>query len=493
VVFNRKGLRGNRSGGPGSSTNRGPHAGGSRGVVDREGILRHKLSLTVGLLTLALSASFAPAQTNRIHERLENAATLIRNNRIVEAEQQLNSILKIAPNEAAALNLLGTVRAQQGRLNEAETLMTRAAKIDPAFVAVHMNLAFLYMLKNAPEKAISELKVVVSLEPDNIEANYKLARLLLSRGQIDDSIAVIEKVKLSPPASVVFLTLLGDAYLKKGNVDKAEENYLLVLAAQKDNADAILGLAKVSRSRGDMKATLAYLSQARELAARSPDLLYKVGVVALALGVFTEAQSTLEEAVRLKSDEPSYLIALGAAWLKKPDLFAAETVFRRALELQPDNAQGQMYLGYVLYKQKKFDEARGYFEKTVKADSRVPESFYYLAMILQEENEDERAIALLEKAIDVSPSFANAHVALGASYLKLKDYPRAQKELELGAKLNPDDSKAHYQLAVLYARLKDPKRAQAEMQIVERLKALDQSQKREGDTFVITPAIPNPR
>jgi hypothetical protein len=62
----------------------------------------------------------------------------------------------------------------------------------------------------------------------------------------------------------------------------------------------------------------------------------------------------------------------------------------------------------------------------------------------------------------------------------------------LGVKLNPDDSKGHYQLAVLYARLKDPKRAQAEMQIVERLKALE-SQKREGDTFLIMPATPNPR
>jgi Tfp pilus assembly protein PilF len=102
-------------------------------------------------------------------------------------------------------------------------------------------------------------------------------------------------------------------------------------------------------------------------------------------------------------------------------------------------------------------------------------------------------VALLEKAIAASPSFAHAHVALGASYLKLKDYPRAQKELELGAKLNPDDSKAHYQLAVLYARLKDPKRAQAEMAIVEQLKAVEQSQKKEGDTFVITPPIPDRR
>jgi Flp pilus assembly protein TadD len=449
---------------------------------------------TIPVLLLLLStAAFATAQTNNIQARLENAATLIRESRIAEAEQQLNSILKVAPNDAAALNLLGTVRAQQGRLNEAESLLIRAAKIDTGFAAVHMNLAFLYLLKNAPEKTILELKEVVSLEPNNLEANYKLARLLLSRGQIDESIGVIEKVKSAQPASVVFLVLLGDVYFKKGNVVKAEENYRLALAAQKENTDAILGLAKVSQNRGDTKGALGYLGQAKELAANSPDLLYKVGVAALGFGVFDEAQSSLEQAVKLKPGETSYLIALGAAWLKKPDVFTAEQFFRRALELQPDNAQGQMYLGYVLYKQKKFNEARSYLEKTIKADASVPEPFYYLGLIVQEENEDERAIALLEKAIQLSPSFANAHVALGASYLKLKDYPRAQRELELGARLNPDDSKAHYQLAVLYARLKDQKRAQAEMQIVEKLKVLDQSQKREGDTFVISPATPNQR
>jgi len=450
----------------------------------REGPFRKMPSVIIGLLILLLNATFVPAQTNNLQARLENAATLIKENRIAEAEQQLNTILRAAPNEAAALNLLGALRAQQGRLNEAETLLMRAVKIDPTFVPVHMNLAFLYLLKNVPEKTISELREVVKLEPNNIEANYKLGRLLLSRGHVDESIVVVEKAKSS---SMVFLTLLGDAYFKKGDAGKAEENYLLALAAQKNNADAILGLAKVSQARGETKTTSAYISQAREVAGNSPDLLYKVGVAALSLGIFDEALSDLEQVVKLKPDEPSYLIALGAAWLKKPDLFAGEQMFRRALELQPNNSQAQMYLGYVLYKQKKFSDAKPYLEKTIKADPNIPEPFYYLGLIVQEENEDEQAVALLEKAIAVSPSFANAHVALGASYLKLKDYPRAQRELELGAKLNPDDSKAHYQLAVLYARLKDPKRAQAEMEIVERLKTIDQSQRKEGDTFVIAP------
>src|SRR5438067_10311321 len=52
----------------------------------------------VAFLTLLLTASFVPAQIDNLQARLENAAALIRDHRIAEAEQQLNSILRTAPN-----------------------------------------------------------------------------------------------------------------------------------------------------------------------------------------------------------------------------------------------------------------------------------------------------------------------------------------------------------------------------------------------------------
>src|SRR5215475_9203983 len=56
----------------------------------------------------------------------EQIATLIRDNRLAEAEQQLVAVLKTSPGQPAALNLLGTIRAKQGRLAQAESLFLRA-------------------------------------------------------------------------------------------------------------------------------------------------------------------------------------------------------------------------------------------------------------------------------------------------------------------------------------------------------------------------------
>ncbi|HYY59390.1 MAG TPA: tetratricopeptide repeat protein, partial [Pyrinomonadaceae bacterium] len=137
------------------------------------------------LLLILLTPLCTLAQGDTPAERLERAAALIGSNRIEEAEQQLNYVLKVRPNDPVAFNLLGAVRAKQGRLDEAEALFSRAIRVDNQLIGAHMNLAYLYLLKGVPEKTAYELKEVLRLEPNNADASHKLAWLLLSQGRFD--------------------------------------------------------------------------------------------------------------------------------------------------------------------------------------------------------------------------------------------------------------------------------------------------------------------
>jgi tetratricopeptide (TPR) repeat protein len=448
--------------------------------------------MAVPLLFMVLVNPFnSQAQKISLDKRLERAAALISEKRISEAEQQLSHILKIRPNNALALNLLGTIRAQQRKLDEAQSLFARAISADGQLIGPRLNLAYLYSLKGDQEKSISELKGVLSLDPSQPEALEAVARSLLARGQIDETLRALERTTQPEALSAPLLVLLGDEYLKKGNLDKAQQSYQFAVSKQSEDADAILGLAQVYQFRGDAQNALVYLSRARKLVATSPETLYRFALVSARAGLYEEANVSLQAAIKLKPDEAAYFVALGNTWLKKPDVLAAEHAFRRAVELQPDGAQAQMYLGYALMEQKKYPEAREWLEKSLARDAGNPETFYYLGLIAQEQNEDDRAIDLLKKAIQLVPSFSFPHAALGSSYLKLKNYPLAKAELELSVKLNPDDAKAHYSLAVLYARLKEPERAQQEMQIVEKLKQAGKTHQKERNPG--SPSASNPR
>ncbi|HEY0003268.1 MAG TPA: tetratricopeptide repeat protein, partial [Pyrinomonadaceae bacterium] len=319
----------------------------------------------------------------------------------------------------------------------------------------------------------------------------RLAWLLFSQGRFDECISFIEKAKRAYALTAPLLVVLGDAYLKKGEPDKAWESYLLAIEGQSNNADALLGLVQVSQVKGDAASAVLYLTRAREIITDAPGPLYRFALAALNSNLVDDAMMAVKRAIALKPDEPSYHFVLGITWLrlKKPDLQEAEQAFRQFLKYRPDSPQGQMHLGYVLLKQKRYAEARPLLERSAQQETGTPETFYYLGLIAREQNEDQRAVELFEKAIQLLPSYAYAHIALGSAYLKLKNYARAQAELELGVKLKPDDSKAHYNLAMLYARLKDQQRAQEEMRIVEKLK----SEGKAEDDDVLAPATQSPR
>jgi len=426
----------------------------------------------IAFLFLLLVPHNAAAQSDPFVKKLEQAAAFIVDNRLDEAEKNIQALLRTAPNNAAALDLLGTIRAKQGRLDDAETLFTRAVRADNQLIGAHMNLAYLYLLKGMPDKTAIELRAVLRLDPDNADATYKFAWLLLSQARYDECITFIERAGQSRALTVPMLVVLGDAYFKKGNFDQAEKSYLAALA-QQDNADALLGLARVSQAKSNATASLDYLRRAQSFLGDSPDRLYKFALAASGLNLIAEAIGALKRAIELQPEEPSYYLVLGMVQLtvKKPVLQDAEENFRECLKRQPDNAQAQIHLGYVLLKQKRYADAQVWLEKTTQKQTRSPEAFYYLGVIAQEQGVNQKAVELFQRTIQLDPSFANAHIGLGAVYLKLKDYPRARQELEIGVKLNPDSSKAHYNLAILYARLKEPQRAQEEMRIIEKLKS----------------------
>ena len=415
----------------------------------------HKALLLLCFL-LCLSVIPVRAQSADVVQIFEHVATLISNNRLAEAEKELTSVLRIQPNLPAALNLMGTVRAKQGRLVEAETLFLRAVQIDKNYTGARMNLVYLYQLKRAPDKAIAQLNEVVALEPENRDARV----------------------------------LLGDAYLEKNDLQKAEENYLAVLDNKLDNAGALFGLAQISRLKGETREEAIYLNRVATLAgdSKSPDFLYKFALEAMRAGMFDAAKSALERSLELKPKEPSYLLALGIAWLRKGDLFEAEKLFRHLLELQPNNAQGQLHLGYVLLNQKKYAEARTWLEKSARTSNAIPEVFYYLGLVAQEQHDDAGAIVLFEKAVRQLPTYAHVRIALGSSYMKLKNYVRARQELETAVKLDPEEPTAHYNLALLYARIKEPERAQEELKIIDQLKAKGAS----TNGVVVLPPKSNP-
>ncbi len=358
---------------------------------------------TVLALCCALfSPAVATAQANDRVEQLKRAASLVGSNRLAEAEQQLNQILKVAPQEPAALNLLGALRAKQGRLEEAESLFLRALRGDEKLAGARMNLAYLYLLRREPEKSAAQLREVLRLEPANAEAAHRLAWLLLSQNRVEECVALFESLKETRALSAPLLAVAGEAYLRKG----------------------------------DRGAAVASFKKAAELNPSEPSYHFALGSAWLRYPAdLSEAELAFRQFLRLRPDDAQGQMHLGYVLLKQKRLAEARALLETSTRKGAATPEAFYYLGLIAQGENEDARAIELFEKSIQLAPTYAHAHVALGATCLKLKDYARAQQALEEGAKLSPEDPKAHYNLALLYARLKQSERAQEEMGIVKRL----------------------------------------------------------
>jgi len=145
--------------------------------------------------------SLKPGPLN-LGQSLNEALNLQRAGQLREAEKIYMRVLKSVPDNFDALNLLGTVKARLGEIDEAARLFGAAVKSNARVPQAWFNLGqALYMLKRYAE-ALSSCDKALALAPDDIGTLDLRANVLLSLGRPGDALAEFQRVLGRAPNNV---------------------------------------------------------------------------------------------------------------------------------------------------------------------------------------------------------------------------------------------------------------------------------------------------
>jgi len=217
-----------------------------------------------------------------IGQSLSEALAMQRQGRLREAEKIYLRVLKAAPNNFDALNLLGTVKAQLGHLGEAHRLISAAVKINPGVADAWTNLGqVLHGLKRDAE-ALECFDKARALAPDDVGILNHRANALFSLGRFDEALAGFRQVLARVPHHAEALINSGSALLKLGFPEQA----------------------------------VAELDRAGAIAPGHPGAHYNRGIALNALGRYADAIAANERAL---AAAPEHL----GAWLNRGKALAA--------------------------------------------------------------------------------------------------------------------------------------------------------------------------
>ena len=162
-------------------------------MTTRKDLCRRVGFLTVSLLTIAISFSFAYSQTGDvIHQDLMVGQRLYREGRYAEASLALKAAVKRNKNDVDAWYYLGLCYLRQSDFKSATKAFQTGLRLKPDSAAVHTGLALTFLLRNKLKDALRESERAVALDSTNTDAHFVLGMVKLHIGKKEQALAEAE-------------------------------------------------------------------------------------------------------------------------------------------------------------------------------------------------------------------------------------------------------------------------------------------------------------
>ncbi len=416
---------------------------------------------TSAYLTSGLAELYA--KTGRIRDAVVEAQDIIkRNPNNLEARRLLGRIY---------LRSLGDMQAGSGSesiLKLAIEQYEQIVRLQPDSMDDHLLLGRLYRLNNDLQKAETEFKTAVKLQPDSEEAVTTLAYLYNELGDTARAAQVLSSVPNTERSAKLY-SALGYTYEQQKQYKEAIESYRHAIELDRDNLDAIRGLAQNLLNDGQ---TDAALEQYKVIADANPEdaqtyvriaeIYRKQGKFDLALENLKKAEAMVQDSVEVpyniaaiyqaqgRYDEAIPIMVDLLKKSEKPDgKYSNGEKSNRAVFLER--------LGTIYRDQGNNQAAIETFRKIVAlgGDDNVERGYQQIIDTWREAKEWQKATDAAKEAVKKLPTSRDLKMVLAAQQADMGDADKALKDVHAMLKddASPDAKSDNRQVYITLAQM----------------------------------------
>ena len=336
--------------------------------------------------------------------RYQEARLALMEGKLDAARELIQPILRMQPDSARAVLLMGAVDLQADALVAAETNLAKA----------------------------------VQLAPESAAARLLLARVHLRLSQPQRAIAVLQPLLATPQPGPQALGLLAEAHVQAGRLAEAEDAYQrAAAAAPKDTRTrTALALTRIAQGRDTDG-----LTQLRDIAASDAATYADLALVNTHLRR-GELEPALQAVQRLQAKLPDAALPhllRGDVLVRQRDTAAARASFERALSLAPKDFAAVRRLASLDLGANRVDDALRRVQTHWNAEPRDYAALRTLVDLRQRHGDATAdTVKLLQDAVARQPGDAPPRLMLVEQLLRQPDPPQALVAAQQGAAALPD-------------------------------------------------------
>ncbi|MGI9037060.1 MAG: tetratricopeptide repeat protein [Pyrinomonadaceae bacterium] len=297
------------------------------------------------------------------------------------------------------------------KFQEAAMEFRAAADIDKNSADSHWGLARVYETQGQIYEAVDELRQVIQLAPNNLDAKVKLGNyfLLFTPPQLDETQKLLNEIFAVNPNFV-------EAHILKASLFAAENK-------PENEIVAVLNHAiELNPNRIE-----SYISLARFF---------------MQSNKAEDAEKTIQKAISVNDKSALGYLEYGRFFSFTNRPAEAEAEFKKAVEVEPSNLEARQAIADFYLSQKQFDKAEQAYKDLAQAQGNSPEGLTTLADFYTTIGRDDEAIQVFQNILKDTPDDARARYRLGEIYLDRKDTDKVSEQVEKLLSINAGDAEA---------------------------------------------------
>ncbi|MFH0939012.1 MAG: tetratricopeptide repeat protein [Planctomycetota bacterium] len=280
-----------------------------------------------------------------------------------------------------------------------------------------------------PKETVALYQQVVTAEPENAAAFYRLGIAMVRNEQLLDGAAMLEQALQLKPGHPKYLCDYGLAALRIGWLEKAA-------VACQTAALAVPAEARFQSALGDCQLAARRLNDAADsykrainlTKGRNPDYIYNLGLTHLYAHAFKKAIEIFNEVIAMRGDYSPYYCSRGLAYENIKNIKQAIADYCMALNLNKDDAYAHFLLAGT-YSNPDDPTYTNKFEAVTHAEKAVKLSQYKnaqylmgLSRALRVAHNYDQASAIAKKAIAIDPREDYKQELVHLEQMKMPDF-----------------------------------------------------------------------
>ena len=358
---------------------------------------------------------------------LKQAIEFLRSNRPLRAEELCRDYLIKHQGCTHHMRLLGHSLIAQNRLIEAEEQLKFAIELDPDFPHLYEDLGSILSLQSRFNEAIPLFQKAIALLPTLPHANKKLGEALAAEGRGEDADLAFEEYieQNSDRADVI----KGIELQRAGKHDDAIVVFRSVLKRSPDNINALKHLAGAYwQEKNNFNDAEALLRRATQISASYYEAWHMLGCVLMEQNKYVDAIKTFTKCTRLEPKDPDGWTGLGNAYGRAMYPEKSAEAFKQSLAIKPDAPHVNTSYAHELKTIGDQAGALKAYRNAIKLRPDLGEVYWSMAnlKIFKFENEEVDAMkSQLQNSELSETSQIHFNFALAKSLEDVKDYDNA--------------------------------------------------------------------